>query len=224
LFFLTPSLSFDLHTFTITATDSGGNQLTVNVIANVVLNNTLSNINTALGGNSTSSNATLTDTASTAATALNTLDGKVGSLTASSIATVTGNYSDLNTCISNVSLGVSVAVTVADTVTAGNLNTFSANVGNITLSTNTISSSSRSNLTTLANNGLQSSTSVNVTVSDTALTPSQINTLDTTYGNVDASAVVTLSSDTFLILILTIVLVLLQDQQTKLLPLVMPSL
>ncbi|QNI56739.1 putative cadherin domain-containing protein [Synechococcus sp. BIOS-E4-1] len=142
---------------------------------------------------------TLTDTSLTASV-LNTLDGHTsGTVNASSINTLTGTAADLNTAYA--STGISnlgdEAVTLTDTsLTATVLNTLDSNTtGAINASSiNTLSGAAAEINTAYASSGISNLGNEAVTLTDTTLAASVLNTLDgNTTGSIDASNINTLS-------------------------------
>ncbi|WP_137024969.1 hypothetical protein, partial [Synechococcus sp. UW179A] len=142
---------------------------------------------------------TLTDTSLTASV-LNTLDGRTsGTINANSINTLAGTAADLNTAYT--SSGISglnnEAVTLTDTsLTASVLNTLDGNTsGTVNAnSINTLTGTAADLNTAYASSGISNLGDEAVTITDTSLAVSVLNTLDgNTSGSVNASSVNTLS-------------------------------
>ena len=142
---------------------------------------------------------TLTDT-SLAASVLNTLDGNTsGTVDAATVATLTGAAADVNTAYA--SGGISnlgdEAVTLTDTSLAASvLNTLDGNTsGTIDATTvTTLTGAAADANTAYASGGISNLGNEAVTLTDTSLAASVLNTLDgNTSGTVDAATVATLT-------------------------------
>ncbi|KZR90090.1 hypothetical protein MITS9509_02775 [Synechococcus sp. MIT S9509] len=167
------------------------------------LSGTAADLNTAYASSGISNlgdeAVTLTDTSLTA-TVLNTLDGNTsGSVNASSVNTLSGTAADLNTAYA--SSGISnlgdEAINLTDTsLTASVLNTLDGNTsGSINAgSINTLSGAAADLNTAYASSGISNLGDEAVTLTDTSLTASVLNTLDgKTSGGIDANSIKTLS-------------------------------